>query len=894
MLPELLMRSTTMPVALVDQPKAIEPDHVFVAPPGHDLVVVGDRLVPVAVAHRSPHLPIDSFFRSLAAERRDRAIAIVLSGTGSDGTLGLKEIKAAVGMVMVQEEASAQYSGMPHSAISTQVVDYVLPADEMPERLLAYVRHGHPAPVLSKAREFEALQGLFGLIRERTGHDFSQYKQTTVGRRIDRRMHVHRIDDLPAYVAYLAEDAEEIELLFKELLIGVTSFFRDPDAWGPLEMALRQQIEELKPDEAVRCWVPGCATGEEAYSLAILIDEILSESGHRREAQIFATDLDATAIDVARAGTYPSGIATDLSPERLRRCFTREDDAYRVRKDIRDMLVFAEHNLIADPPFTKLNMLSCRNLLIYLDGRLQKRLLPIFHYALKDKGLLFLGTSESIGAFGQLFDTVDKKAKVFRRREVAAGTYVAEFPASTVSTGRTASSALSNPGEPTPRLEELADRMLLERLVPPTVLVRERGDVVFVHGRTGRFLEPAPGSQASANLYNMLRPGLQVGVASVLRRAASTDEEIVERGLRLRTDGEEILVNLRARRIDRPEALRGLFSLSFHDVRTIAPDDETTSAAAALASPELADLERELQHSQESHQVTIEELETANEELKSTNEELQSTNEELQSANEELETSKEEMQSLNEELQTVNAELQGKVEELSKANNDMKNLLNGTDIATLFLDGELRIRGYTQQAKEVIRLIPSDIGRPIDDLASTLHYDGLVDDAREVLGTLVFKEREVRAKDHTSYLMRILPYRTTDNVIEGLVLTFIDLTRIKVAQRDQARLLTALRGSEVGVYRQDRDLRITWANGHPTSLRPEDLAGKTDRDLFGEVDAERLAVLKREVIASGEARRERLELSIVGGVAATYDVYVEPDLDDEGRVAMLSTVMITR
>ncbi len=696
----------------------------------------------------------------------------------------------------------------------------------------------------------DALARIFVMLRTRTGHDFTYYKSTTIRRRVDRRMNVNQIDTLADYVRFLQANPGEVDQLFKELLIGVTSFFRDPDAFDSLAKTIIPDLLANKPNDYVlRVWVTGCSTGEEAYSLAILFREAIERTKARISVQIFATDLDEEAIDCARNGVYPESIVGDVSVQRLQHFFDKEEGTYRIKKEIREMLVFAQQNVIEDPPFTKIDLLSCRNLLIYLEGKLQQRLIPMFHYALKPGGFLFLGTSESIGNFGHLFEPLDKKWKVFRRRGGAATTFVGDLSLPQAVERDAPPAQLPRKG-PDATLVQSAERALLANLVPPAVIIHERGDIVHIHGRTGQFLEPAQGPPTHSNIYNMLREGLQLDVAVAIRQATKTGEEVIQQ-----EDGK-------------------------------APPLE----GSASGSPErLAQLERELQYAKEVHQGTVEELETTNEELKSTNEELQSTNEELQSANEELETSKEEMQSLNEELMTVNAELQGKVEELSRINDDMKNLLNGTDIATIFLDHRLNIKRYTEQAKRVIRLIPSDVGRPIGDLVSKLRYHRLAEDAEEVMQTLVFKEAEVKSEDHV-YLMRILPYRTTDNVIDGLVVTFVDITTVKGLQEETRRMWGALQGSPTSVFGQDMELSYRWLSGTLFGPAAAEWVGKTDRDLMAAEDAEKLIVLKRSVLERDEAVRQRVRLSI-GGKPSMYDVYVKPWKSATGELLGVSGVV---
>jgi two-component system, chemotaxis family, CheB/CheR fusion protein len=899
LMPDLLARHCAMPIVAVTGPTTVKANRIYMAPAGERLSLRDGILNAYPGRDGVPRQFIDAFFRVLAEDAKERAVGIVLSGTGTDGTLGIKEIKAQSGMTMAQEETTARYAGMPHSAIASLQVDYVLGPEDMPRQLISYANkalHRMTAPAGPVGNSAEHFGRIFGLLRTRTGHDFSNYKSTTIRRRIERRMNVHQLDSLGDYLKYLQGNPSEVDRLFKELLIGVTSFFRDNDAYEILATTVLPQLIAGKPENhIIRAWVAGCSTGEEAYSLAIALKECMERAGVHHAVQIFATDLDADAIDVARVGEYPESIAADVSPERLERFFTHDDQgSYRIRKEIRELLIFAPHSLIEDPPFTKLDLLSCRNLLIYLEGRLQQQLAPIFHYALRPGGMLFLGSSESLSGFAHLFEPIDKKWKLFKRREVPSGNYLSDLtvPASDLSSREIAQPTAGKMSEFGHM--QSAERVLLQNLVPPTVIIHERGEVVHIHGRTGLFLEPAPGPQNTANVYNMAREGLRLDLAVAVRDAASSDQVVVHRGVRVKSNGHTISVDLRVKRLTQPEAMKGLFLVAFEKAEPI-PEESSHAALDGVSREEIADrvsiLQRELSHAKEVHQSTIEELETANEELKSTNEELQSTNEELQSANEELETSKEEMQSLNEELQTVNAELQGKVEELSRANDDMKNLLNGTDIATIFLDNDLNIKRYTDRTRKVIRLIPSDIGRPLSDLVSKLKYKELAEDAQNVLHTLVFKEAEVQSEDGASYLMRMLPYRTTENVIDGLVVTFVDITKIKALQAEALRLMVALGNSPTVVFGQNQRLQYEWVFGNIMGQPSEQLIGRTDQEAFGEA-ARILVQLKREVVEETKPLRRRIQLG-VDGSAKEHDLYLQPVLDPEGAMVGISGVLTT-
>ncbi|MGE5303065.1 MAG: chemotaxis protein CheB [Alphaproteobacteria bacterium] len=826
LLPELLGRSTKLKVVEARDGLNIEPNHVYVGPPGGHLAIYDGTLHRMETSKgEAPKLPIDYFFRSLAEDQHERAICIVLSGTGTDGTLGLKAIKGESGMVMVEEPQSAKYSGMPASAIATGLADYVLPPAAMPERLLAYAKGPYLCEGARAIEEqvvpSEPLQKVLVLLRSRTGNDFSAYKITTLRRRIERRMNVHQIKNYSQYLRYLQTNPHELDILFKELLIGVTNFFRDPEAWESLSSGALPQLLESRPENYIlRAWVPGCSSGEEAFSLAIAMRECIEKIRKQSEVQIFATDVDADAIETARAGQYPDSIAVDVSPARLERCFIHQDNLCRIRKDIREMTVFAVQNVIKDPPFTKLDFISCRNLLIYLNADTQRRLLSIFHYALKPGGILFLGTSETIGSLTDLFEPLDKRWKIFRRKETLSALHrLPEFPTEARG-GELADDArfAGAPAVKAAHVPTVIERLLVNRFAPASVVVNDRGNIIYIHGRTGAFLEPAQG-QPRNNLLEMAREGLQRDLASALRQSATQKKDIVRGNVRVKTNGEHSLVTFSVENINEPEAVRGLLLVTFKESTPAGPLAARRGKIARKKTEEsgrIADLERELQYTKESLQTTVEELETTNEELKSTNEELQSTNEELQSSNEELETSKEEMQSLNEELTTVNAELQSKVDDLSQTNDDMQNLLNSTDIATVFLDNDLNIKRFTEKTPSLVTLRPSDVGRPISELASNLETDDLIVLCRMVLKTLVPKENEVRTKNGSYFLTRIMPYRTAENVIDGLVITFVDINRVKQAERAGAEA-TAYYRSIIDTLQEplavlDEETHVVFAN----------------------------------------------------------------------------------
>jgi two-component system, chemotaxis family, CheB/CheR fusion protein len=821
LLPDLLKHFTEMPVLAAEDGMFLKKDHVFVCPPGKNLALLKHRLhLMDSPAHNLAHLPIDFFLRSLAEDIQEMGIGIILSGTGTDGALGLKAIKGASGMTMVQDPKTAKFDGMPSSAIAMSDVDFVLPVEEMGQQLIQYSMGPCFKNIQSEQDEtlvtFESMQKILILLRNRTGHDLSAYKPTTIKRRIARRMNIHKIKNPDYYVRYLEENPIEIDKLFKELLINVTNFFRDAPAFEALsELALPKLFEGKSDSEELRVWVTGCSSGEEPYSIAILLEEYMLKIGKAQRFQIFATDLDESSINRAREGIYPAGIAADVSPERLERFFKLDDNQYRISKEIRESVIFATQNLIQDPPFTRLDLISCRNLLIYLNAELQREVFPQFHYALNPGGILFLGTSESIGNFDNLFSIIDKKFKIYQRKDAPIS-----FPVSMFRRGPPISVGESSPAARKPLVTEFQsgsisrqiERLLLDRYAPVSIIINGHGKIIYIHGRTGKYLEP-PVGQPSWNIIEMAREGLRLPLVSLLRIATKKAEpEIISKHLRIKTNGDSETIDLKLEKIIEPETLKDLFLVSIHpqitENRIQLADSTKTASVFIVNSDEKELLEQELLFTKESLNSTIEELEMSNEELKATNEELQSINEELV-------TAKEEMQSLNEELNFLNSELNNKIELLTEANDDMQNLLNRADIATIFLDGNLKIKRFTWQAKSIFKLIDSDIGRPLDDLVSILKYDSLIDDAKAVLISLVYKDTEVQTIDGGWYLVRIMPYRTVENMIDGLVISFVDIGRIKKAEQSaQAAYLTS---AVVNTVRQpllvlDEKLIIVTAN----------------------------------------------------------------------------------
>ncbi|RYY01624.1 MAG: chemotaxis protein CheR [Gammaproteobacteria bacterium] len=805
LLTELVRRYTRMKVFEVEDGVEVQINCIYIIPPNRDMAFLNGSLhLLEPSAPRGHRLPIDFLFDSLAHDQHERAIGIVLSGTGSDGTQGVRSIKSEGGMVIAQTPNTSEFDGMPRSAIATGLVDLELNPADMPAQLMAYVAHAfgrssrfNSLPVLLNE---SSLKKIYILLRTQTGHDFSQYKPSTICRRIERRMAVHQINRIEDYVKYLQQAPVEVEALFRDFLIGVTNFFRDPEMFTILEQQIIPTLFEGKPQGSIiRAWVTGCSTGEEAYSLAILLQEHVEALKQNYKVQVFATDIDSRAIAAARAGVYPHSIANDISPERLARFFTAETsgNSYCIHKNIRDMLVFSEHNLIKDPPFSRLDFISCRNLLIYMNSDLQKQIITLFHYALNSAGMLFLGTSETVGDLGNLFITLDRKAKLYQRKEDFQGSKRAALNRFLPTVREKDMSVSGTPGHGNKAaveklsLRELTEQTLLQQLNIACALVNSQGDILYLHGRTGMYLEPAPGEASINNILKMAREGLRRDLTVGLHKVASSKERVSVENLRVKTNGHFTLVNLTicpvllgARALlDSPLFLVILEESATQDTHKkplpVTPLLTTNTDHNHDAIAQIAELNEELMAKEEYLHAANEELETSNEELKSSNEEMQSVNEELQSTNEELETSKEELQSINEELATVNTELQAKVHDLSRANNDMNNLLAGTGIGTIFVDHNVNILRFTPAATLIINLIHSDIGRPVGHIMSNLiKYDSLVGDIKSVLQNLIPKEVDVQTIEGNWYTMRILPYRTLDNVIEGAVITFVDITEV--------------------------------------------------------------------------------------------------------------------
>jgi two-component system CheB/CheR fusion protein len=788
MLPQLLQRISKLDVFLVEDRMKVQPNCVYVIPPNKSMSILKGVLhLFKPIETRGMRLPIDFFLRSLADDQQEYAIGIILSGMGSDGSIGIGAIKEKNGIAMVQEPDTAKFDSMPRNAINSRFVDIIAPPQNIYLKLVEFLKH---VPIVKADRTIgkdnqSALEKIIILLRTQTGNDFSLYKKNTVYRRIERRMGVHKIDGINSYVHFLQDNPKEVQILFKELMIGVTNFFRDPLVWEKLkETVIPEKVATHPPGSTIRAWIPACSTGEEAYSLAIVFKEVMEKINPHGgfSLQFFATDLADEAIETARKGIFPINIQADVSPKRLARFFTKTEEGYRINTEIRETIVFAPHNIIMHPPFTNIDFISCRNLLIYLDPELQKKLLGLFFYSLNSGGILLLGSSETLGSQSYLFTSENPGLKIYKRSNSALDPELFDFPSSFTRLRPATNYENKLPDKPIVNIQTLVDEVLLNQFSPAGVLVNDMGDILYISGRTGKYLEPAVG-KANMNIFAMLRPGFQNDFAVAFRRAVMKKETVILHHVKIGTNGGTLTLNVTIQWLNKPEALLGKLLIIFTDVAKIAEGKTPARRGKqTISSIREKELEEELQHSREELQNTMEEMQTSQEELKTTNEELQSTNEELQSTNEELTTSKEEMQSLNEELQTVNAELQSKVDDYSRVNNDMKNLLNSTDIATLFLDKEMHIRRFTDQATKIFKLIKSDIGRPFTDQVSQLIYPELTEDAFEVLRTLIFIEKQIPIKDGKWFLTRIMPYRTFDDRIDGLVITFINITESKQAQ----------------------------------------------------------------------------------------------------------------
>jgi two-component system CheB/CheR fusion protein len=783
-LPAILAAHTAMPVTAVTDTQPLRENHVYVIPPDRQLEITDSEIAAVPFKEpRGQRAPVDTFFRSLALQHGD-GFAVVLTGGGSDGAVGVKAVKEAGGVILVQDPAEAEHSSMPGAAIATEAVDFILPIKQLAERLTELIRtKDHIAATLSNATDEEHLRRILTHLRVRTGHDFSHYKRSTVMRRLLRRMQVTRREHIEDYFNYLRDHAEEAQALLADLLISVTLFFRDSQAFKSLATNVLPHL--FRGEAPVRAWVAGCATGEEAYSVAMLLLEEAARHEVRAEIQVFGSDMDSRALNIAREGRYPAAIEADVSEERLKRFFTRDGEHYQIKRELRDVVLFAHHSLLKDPPFSRLNLICCRNLLIYLDRDLQQQVVATLHYGLLPDGYLFLGSSESADHPAALFRAVDRDGRIYQ----STGRSAEHLPALPRILGmpREQLGAAAAPSPVNFNIVRGVHREALEILAPPSALVNQAGRVLHLSESAGRYLQPSAGPLTS-DITDLVRHELRFELRTALQRAFERDEASLSAAIGVRFNGDAHPVYLQVR----PQSGE---SHDKNDKRALVFFIEGEAGKLAViadgaeqSNETVKRLRQELELAQGRLRTMREESETANEELRAANEELQSINEEYRSTAEELETSKEELQSINEELQTVNSELKLKLDAVSRSNSDLQNLIVAMDFGTLFLDPHLRIKRFTPRLRDLFNVTPADVGRPITDFTHQLDYEGLVADARLVLENLTPIEREVRSRENGWYLVRVRPYRTTDDRIDGLVATFVDITERRAMA---AALLTA-------------------------------------------------------------------------------------------------------
>jgi two-component system CheB/CheR fusion protein len=881
-LAQLLQAQTAIPVTQVTETVRVEADHVYVIPPSKYLMIEDGniKLTEPERMRGGGHSSIDLFFRTLGDAYGKTAVSVVLSGTGTDGILGLRRIKEEGGFAIAQDPEEAEYDSMPRNAINAGLIDLVMPAADIPERLKSLraglqrihmrVSEEEPPPPESDQDIIAVLK----LVRQRTANDFTQYKRPTMTRRIGRRLQVHGLPDVRSYLAFLHEHPDEIPVLLRDLLITVTNFFRDRDAFDGLRQeAIPKLFAGKTSDDQVRVWVVGCATGEEAYSIAMLMAEYASRLSDPPRIQLFATDIDELAIVQARECRYPQSIALDVSAERLRQFFTKEGDHYRVRKEIRELILFAPHNVLRDPPFSRLDLVSCRNLLIYLNREMQDQILSTFHFSLMPGGYLFLGASESAEGVPSLFVPLDKKFRIFMRR----ASVVPLPPRQSVArigpwnVRPPEHSELGRGGSPFGALHQ----KIVEQLSPPSVLINDDYEIVHLSEHAGRFLR-FPGGEPSRSLLKAVFPGMRVDLQALILAARARSGEAAQapetRRVQIEVGGQVHVVDLSVRRIlETADAEQGYFLVVFDEAPASSEVARRESAQAEGKLDVLTQLEGELQRTRDQLHLTVEQYETTTEELKASNEELQAMNEELRSTTEELETSKEELQSVNEELSTVNQELREKIDQLGRVNSDLQNLMSSTDIGTIFLDRGLKIKLYTERAKSLFNITPSDIGRPLEHFTHKLEYDSLTEDAEKVLSNLQSRDHEVHSQDGRWYLARMLPYRTLEDRIDGVVLSFVDITAHRHAEELRRQTAALQEQSQIlglaNVFIRGLDDRITlWNTGCERlyGYSKEEAAGRISYELLRTEFPQPLETLKRELLKNGFWEGELLQTTKAG------------------------------
>jgi len=841
-LSELISKYTKMVVAQITDETQIEADHVYIIPPAKVLELKNNLLhLKAQQEPRSIRLPIDDFFRSLAKDKKDHAIAIVLSGTGTDGTLGIREVKSENGVVFVQSPEDAKFNGMPKSAISSGMADFVLDADKILIELKTYLKYLtdlNNNQDLSDIYNFNTFNNIFSLLFEKAGHDFSNYKANTIIRRVERRMNILKTTKIEDYLKLLKQDNDEVKVLFEDLLIRVTSFFRDQEVFNFLSKEIIPKLfERANEDKHIRLWITACSTGEEAYSIAILLNEYIQQYNlNDYSVQIFATDLDKRAIEKARQGKYPDNITTDLSPHLLKKYFTAHGKTIIVNKSIRDMIVFAEQSLIKDPPFSRVDFISCRNLLIYMNSTLQEEVISSFHYSLKEDGFLLLGASETLGKKSDSFEVIDKKTKFYQKKpQKSLNTHSNLFTSRSPIIEQAQSKSRAYTPKTKYSLGDIIQQQILENFTPAAVLINKELEILYLKGDTSKYLSPVQGV-ANMNIVEMAKTDLKVKLRLAISKVKGDKLQAYEETIQLKKDKSYSIINLHVLNLEKEKNDSNLFLVVFEDVKEVEIKSDDKKASRHEDVDYIKTLENELRQNKEYLRAVIEEAETANEEIKATNEELQSSNEELQSTNEELETSKEELQSINEELTTLNTEYQNKIEELSETNNDISNILANTEIAIIFLDLNLRIKKFTPKTTEIIGLIESDINRPIENFVTTLNYPDFIEDLKHVINTLNTVEKNIDSKDK-HYLTKIKPYRTLDNVVTGLVLTFVDVTTIKSIQNNLNKTLQKLKfhseNTPLAVIEFNSSFEITYWSEKAKEVfgwSKEEVLGKTSND----------------------------------------------------------------
>ncbi|AHY41565.1 CheR family methyltransferase [Stutzerimonas decontaminans] len=923
---KILANVTGLPVRQVDQTVSIERGNIYVIPPGMDLSMNGGDLhLQEPTRERGAQVVIDLFFRALAEAHRTHAIGVVLSGSGADGSVGLSRIKELGGITLAQSPEDAEYDSMPLSAIDTGMVDIVLPAGEMPQRLMELGRNiealaasreplaaideteqagldddlSEDARAVTRSKSNEtALREILAALRSRTGHDFRHYKQATVLRRIERRMQVNALRDMPSYAAHLEQHPEETPELLADMLIGVTNFFRDREAFEALERDIVPALFESKvdsEDRSLRIWSAACSTGEEAYSLGMLFYDEANQSGAEGgiHLQLFATDIDEGSLQTARAGVYSEAIVTDVPPSRLRQYFVKEQNHFRIQKDLRERILFARHDILRDPPFSRLDLIVCRNLMIYLDRDIQIEVLRMFHFALNPGGYLFLGSSETADACSQLFEPVDKRNRIYRAKNVGSGLRrTLGNPFQTLTSGP---DGTIQPIQPSKRNRKFSfadlHQRALEQYAPPSVIIDQKAEIVHMSDRAGNFLRYV-GGEPSLNLTTLVHPQLRLELRTAIYQATHTGKSVEARRVRLDREGQQSFVNMVVRPFRDDQAGSDYMLVIFDEVEDCL-DGETPELPAAKDNV-LLQLEAELQQTKEQLQLTMEHSETSTEELRASNEELQAINEELRSASEELETSKEELQSINEELTTVNDELKTKVDETSKINDDLQNLITSTDIATLFVDRKMRIKWFTPRTRDLFNVIANDAGRPLMDITHRLDYPQLHDDAVEAFKALHLVEREIPTLDGDRwYLARLLPYRTLDDRIKGAVLTFIDITgrrraeeQVRAGEAHMKQLAQSTKGYAIITLDCD-GLITTWNLGaeHIFGYREQEVIGRCIDLIYTEADRE-LGVPeaeRKQALEHGQATNERWHLRRDGS-QCFFSGLVNPLVDNQGNV----------